>query len=802
MKKMKLFVLLGLLVSSFPLISNGSFESASAEEGEDPIQLEFKGIEAHNYDCVGYECTNYLPADIVENFKAPNGSVFKLFTTYEKLKPIGEYINALPEFSSGHVKYADFEARRTIEGMSLFSDLELAYDMSIDGLLEFIRSSAESIVLYEIEEKTTTFDVDSSFKITVYGDEDESLGYEFTFSSPTYHVKPYEDGDFINLRISSYNRFTENRINVYPEVNMDIFNEEYGFKTDGRTPKESWQGPGYNEDYSVVLFDKNTNVILGVGDDSIEMTPVPTRPVTIYARLSFEADGEKYVYNSNEVIAEEMMPGALLDGFDNRDTIGLDDNKTHQLTLLTTVNREKVTRFSISLFYINSNDEYISIGDHLYDPKTPDQNELYQTLDDDFFTFDLSFDKPGEYQIFANIIIFGENLSYHSENRWNKKINVVEGKVEHISDVNKALTIDTRVDGKSFEQNINDKGEINIFCIAGGKSIDVIPNIPNDLLNNGEVPTFNINEDELPSVIKVKKEEEGRKITVIPSNEGTATLVVSSLIKGFGLVEKKINFKVVNDISSISYLEVPNEFHYSKKPLTVKMAFKSTETIANLAVEWKVTDANDAEVEFVDNGDLSITLNEPLQSNYKIVATLNGFEICSTIVEVRDVNVDQYVRNNIWWLFLISLALVGLAISAKLLLNKKSTIVDQIRNINEKLEDIDLSNSDWEKHLGKVKILLQTAINYTNDLNIDGMNQYEKTIRYLNKTLDGIKRIESHKTEDKTSILEQAKKDLSKALLVVTDIQNAKTIMEKNSLKANTNNYAKLENEKDSKKKK
>lgn len=83
------------------------------------------------------------------------------------------------------------------------------------------------------------------------------------------------------------------------------------------------------------------------------------------------------------------------------------------------------------------------------------------------------------------------------------------------------------------------------------------------------------------------------------------------------------------------------------------------------------------------------------------------------------------------------------------------------------------------------------------------MNQYEKTIRYLNKSLEDAKHFDKNKVlsdSDKEYYFEQLKKDLNKALVVVTDIQAARSLAQENSMKANVSNFAKVENEKKNKK--
>lgn len=809
MKKAKLFLLLTLLAAALPFAKASTYSSALAEEGDpepvEPIVLEFDEDFLPEYNRHILTCTNYFPAEIVETFKAPGGSVFNLSLEKEELDVIMDKIKTIPEYDEDdRVCFTDVIIRRTLNDASMYSESDCRWDLTFDELEDYIYDKLTNMTLYEVDEKTTEFDVSGGFTIEVYTPGDFTPIYEYNFSVPAYHATPYKNGDLVHARITTYERDDENRITVFANAVGGIFNPKYGFKTDGRTVNE-WSETGYDEEYVLTIIDKGTGVVLGYDTNCIEISPMPSRPMTVYATLSFFSEGQEYTFVSNEVVVEEKVLDGLLDGFNNRDTIGLEDRVQHFITIPTIFPIEDMFSLRIKLYYYE-NDGEVVIGYHDYSKGVVDDGtnpNIWFCLSSDFFDFEIKFTKVGEYKIYAMIeghynFFEMNDDNYMSKNRWCKTIKVVQNAVTYTSNDNDAFVVKAYSNDKEITEGISSSSVSNLICAAGGAPIILKPEVANDLLDANELHTFNNNGNELPGCVKVTTEEDGRKITVVPYSKGTASLVISTFIKTRGRVQKVYNFRIVDDISNSIFISVKDEFHYSGENLTASIAFEKEKYIANLKIEWSVLDKDEKEVSFVDNGNFSITLVEPIENDYTIIAMFNGFEISRTTVKVRGFNVDQFVQDNILWLFFVALGICAVAIILKVFLTKKNTIIEQIDIAYFKLEQIDLTDSNSGKQLSKVKLLLQAVMSYSNDLNMDGMNQYEKTIRYLTKTLDSVKSLEKNRYElsNPDAVLEQAKKDLSKALIVVTDIQRAKAIAEENSVKANTNNYAKLEEQK------
>ena len=89
---------------------------------------------------------------------------------------------------------------------------------------------------------------------------------------------------------------------------------------------------------------------------------------------------------------------------------------------------------------------------------------------------------------------------------------------------------------------------------------------------------------------------------------------------------------------------------------------------------------------------------------------------------------------------------------------------------------------------------------------MNALNEYEKTIRYLGKSLADIKDITKNRAnmsdQEYNEAYDKLAKDLSKALVVAKEIEDAKELAMKNSFIANENNIVKVEGEKKPKKSK
>lgn len=776
MKKKNLILLLGLLGLTLPFaINKTTSSSVVAEEDPQPFELHYTEVVDEQYSRTLRYYDDFCPAEINEHFRAPAGCVLKLNSDLTSLDYVTEEVKKLPEAAgTNKVDMVDVVVYRKIGEVGIYSESQCNWDITFDNLSEFLCDQTRNLTLYELEEKIIDFEISGQIIYQFYF---TGRTYFFYFDVEPYQVKAYQNGDLVGARLTHYSNNEEDRITVFAVIDEDLFNEEYGFKTDGRY--EYWTDY-WKEKYTVCYIDKATNTILESNDDGsgIEMTPVPKSPMTVFVRLSFYSGGKLYEFYSNEVVVQEKIPNLLLDGFDNRDTVGV--NETHRFEIDTYFDLETITQFDFTAYYETSQGSVV-LANHYFeeDPKVIEEDsDVWTVLTRDFFQFDVKFAQAGEYEIFLDVKIQSKGMIYYSTHHWSKVFKVTNTPTSY-TPVDQALTLNV---------------EERIDCVSGGESIDIEANFAADLLNNEEIPTYEWHASRV-NVLEINAE--GNKAKILPVGSGVVILNIDCTTKALGTVTKQITFNVISDIYSISTLTTTDEFHYSNKDLLVKLSIEKVLKISNLKVDWVVKDKDDNDVVFVDNGDLSITIESPKQNNYSVTALYNGIEIDTIVVEVRDVNVNLFIQQNIWWIFLITLAFMGAVIALKFLLEKKHSLVDMINKTVIKFSSIDKNSNDVIPQLKKVERMIKIDISYARDLNMDAFNQYEKTIRYLTKSLTGIKTIVAKKAEmseqDYIATYDKLKRDLEKAFIVVKEIEDAKDIALSNAYNANQNNYAKID---------
>ena len=326
-------------------------------------------------------------------------------------------------------------------------------------------------------------------------------------------------------------------------------------------------GPFYN----LECINKETNLVIGNGDRTVEIHTVPTGKMTIYFRLSFFSYGIQYFYYSNEVIVEDKICEPLMDGFYNRSNIGLNDDAEHYIEYRTLLPLDNVRSFSIESYYYDgnkriSNAHVFATYEETREFEKGTKVEYFSTLSSDFFKFNLNFSKCGKYEIYTDYSYETEDNNNYSEiGRLSKTITVEEGQVSHIKNSKEAFSAEIRI-GDNEKEILKNEDFSNIVCVAGGKEIVIFPTIEKELIGANEKVTFSINDKTLGNCISVNVEDDGNKIVINPFTEGTTNLVIATEITGFGVVEKTINFKVLGDISKCSSISVADEL-FPKKPL-------------------------------------------------------------------------------------------------------------------------------------------------------------------------------------------------------------------------------------------
>lgn len=974
MKKKGLIICLSLLGFALPLVNKQNYSSAYAEEEPElpTYTTEREGL----YEKRVY--SDFYLGNITASFKAPCGSIFHAESNEDNLKLLCEKIvPTLPGFEDlTTFAMVDVVVNRIIGESCIYSDSDCDWEVNLTDLESYINSKMNNLLLYEVEEKTTTFIVSAKVTIELYSHGDEVYYLEFPLKP--IEVTPFENGDILHLNYMIFAMEEENRITVSTNYDEGLFDPVNGFTTDEL--EYDWVTETYSlPKYQIDIIQKDTNVILQSNGNAMEISPIPKQAVTVFARMRFVSGGKQYEFLSNDLVLEEKIAEINLDGYNNRNTIGI--NEPHTLDFVTKIDYKSIYQVDVSLGYMD--DDYYPLCNHYYiDSEETSEDLEYKEVNDDFWKFDFTLPKVGEFRIYASInimckdkngnasdIIYSTNhlykdikvvrtgpkytaldeaLTLNVPSRINclaggdfisieanfasdllnnnetpayewklSRINVVnietngnKVRVDPVSggvvtlfvtchtqnneDITKSVTIDvieeiysishiviedsqytcndtvtvnleiehydSVVNFKPKWQVLNKQNEVvnfvnngnlsikldkpsqddytficsyndveidreivqvrerfynpteedisfnvpsRIDVVAGGDEIDVKALIADYLKIDGEEATY---EWSLSRVNVIDIEPNGDTVKVNPIGGGVAILSVNVYGSNFSNVSKSVVVNVINDIYAISKLSVPDEFHYSGEDLTVKVDVDKYSNVLNFKPEWQVFDKEDNPVEFVDNGDASITIKEAKQNDYRIVCSYKGVEIDTQVVQVRDVNVDLFIKQNIWWMLLVVIAFMIIVILLKSTLEKKRSLVERIQKTNDKFDEIKKEDKSTISDLNKVRSMLQRNIEYARDLNMDSFNQYEKTIRYLNKSIEDIKVLknagETMSTEEYEEAYNKLTKDIRKSLAVASEIEEARDLSLANSYKANQNNITLLQEESKKKKKK
>lgn len=111
-----------------------------------------------------------------------------------------------------------------------------------------------------------------------------------------------------------------------------------------------------------------------------------------------------------------------------------------------------------------------------------------------------------------------------------------------------------------------------------------------------------------------------------------------------------------------------------------------------------------------------------------------------------------------------------------------------------------------EPELKRIKREIIKCLHHCEDLNIDAFNQYEKSTRYLRKSLMDTKvlmeKYNDLTPEQKSVLYENLNRDLGKALNVAKEIEAAKNMSEQYHSQANRQNFEVIKEDKLKKNKK
>ena len=355
---------------------------------------------------------------------------------------------------------------------------------------------------------------------------------------------------------------------------------------------------------------------------------------------------------------------------------------------------------------------------------------------------------------------------------------------------------------------------------AGDKSdVDILLNVPDEVnlllgADNLEITTTlsTIEEDVdyyygwkvtgKEGIVDIRQNAEGT-LTVSAIGVGVTTLTVEVDCKLFATIEKTISVRVLDAIYDVAKIKVPDEFHQAGKALTASISVRGFIGIQNVDIEWTATTKDGTELElgkdFTKSGDQSITITNPKSDDYTLVASYEGVKLDKLTVQVRLTDLNKFLRVNVWWIFLMTIGLVVFMLFIKRIFRRGRTTVENIEKVYQVfcqcLSDDKLTLAE----LKTIKREISKCLHRCETLNIEALNQYEKAIRYLRKSLIDtnslIKKWETITVEDKSTFTEKLNLDLSKALNVAREIENAKELIEQYHVKANRQNYEVISDE-------
>ena len=193
-------------------------------------------------------------------------------------------------------------------------------------------------------------------------------------------------------------------------------------------------------------------------------------------------------------------------------------------------------------------------------------------------------------------------------------------------------------------------------------------------------------------------------------------------------------------------------------------------------------------------------------SRNNITAVYDGIEVASLKVQVRYVDMNKFLRANIWWIVLITISFLALMVFFATVTKRSKSTVDRIERVYGVYCQCISNDSLSKEELVRIKREITKCLHHCEDLNIDAFNQYEKSTRYLRKSLMDTKvlmeKYNELSPEEKGVLYENLNRDLGKALNVAKEIEAAKNMSEQYHSQANRQNFEVVKEDKPKKNKK
>ena len=845
----KIFIPLLSLLFVAPVAMNFAYAkdevkqvNADSEHNWDKEIIEDEGWVTHRF----YTKEELVPT-LKKDFCVPSGYAFYLEIEDVIVSNIIKEIKAIPNYSYSKISfqfgYAFYGS--TIEDSTslLFKEDDInaksTTGQPIDGMATLIKENVHKHEIFKSNEFQNSDDVSAFVEIGIY--DADSKTYLLRFTSKVLNVEPFDETDYISILIQHKPQkktahLSSSAINGF--FNTTIYPNEYGFVIDDGTDFE----------HSFIAND-STTIARFINDASpaMELT-IPEQGIWVKSKIQFISGGKEYSYFSRNVFIQDPGFALLVDGYANRDTVQKNTEHVCEFSLgnhdVEEMKLNNGSILNIGLSPVRLSDD--KIGHELYEnPYLPPYGEpghyYYLPSDNEISLYNAgNLDELNNSHYEGKYYIAGEDgvlSEYNGLNIFNKTITASNfdpdfnktafsvpfiGKWEFVirqvkmnykyeivdyvfgnSDyVYQPLEVVAAKDeAETISLNVGD--ELNL--LLGGNTIDVIPSLSD---SEDEVYYFDWSLDK-EGIISFTKDPSG-KITITPERAGLVNLSVSAESKYLTKTTKTIPVRVMDSIYGVAKLVAPDEFHYADKECTISVDIRGITRFQNIKIDWTVIEVDKKEAvpaeQYRVNNDATLTFLKPASATYKISAAYEGVELGSIEVRFGYVDVDLFLRNNIWWIALITLGLIFVVVFLKRLTSRGRTTVQHIDNVYSRLS-VFLSNDELSKSEAKrTKRLITSCLNSCEDLNIEASNQYEKAIRYLRKSLADIKAIlnkwDKNDETEKSVLIDRLVTDLAKALNVAKEIETARELIDASHQKANKKNFEYIETPKPEKKEK
>ena len=833
LKTIALFLLSTLAMPTALSAVSTSFNHASEpnyvlDENEDPNVLNgytYTDVTStENGELYRTYDTDEITPIAVRQFCAPSGFVFMLSPEQWQIEEMLDQMI----FFDANFSFMEVTVAYKLSGSTVTVYRTLMPGYPPGSSIEDIRDATISILMNDFG-KTQLFKIENAvqgFTITPVSD--------FIHVGVSYSRIDYAIPGHMVLSCSIQNDF------FYETPNYN----KNGWHTD--TTSEMGEEGEFYADYTFSIYALN-NLPLALDflpRRMVEVT-IPEDDLPVKVVIKFWSDHNEYVFESKTTILRDPNTSILIDGYAERSAVERGTEHTFDL-FLDNFDYSQITKVvvdsSLIPYRLNDSDR----GHELYDnpvlPETgkdghyyyiPSQNEInlysegridelnempaegqyHVYLGDHFEEYNGEEILNGKYDPAENIgtdlnplDLLTKDMMIPFNGRWNITIldtDINANEVHHHVD-NYYQTLDVFSKGSTEDAIILNVPD-NTNLVLGGRDIDIIPTITTASGQKGDY--YFEYEIDRNNIINITQGENG-KLTIQPIHSGLVNITISVESSLFPRMSKRVNIRVLDSIYDVAKIEVADEFHKVGQNLDAAISARGFTNFQNIDVKWKVTNKKGEELpkEKIDaHSDATMTLLAPETGDYTITASIDDIELKSITVQVRYVDMNNFLRVNIWWIFVITIGFVVLVVFLLSLTKRGKSTVDRIERVYGVYCQCISNDTLSEEELKRIKREILKCLHHCEDLNIDAFNQYEKATRYLRKSLVDTKvlmaKYHELTPEEKGVMYENLNRDLGKALNVAKEIEAAKTMSEQYHNQANRQNYEVLKDDKQNKKK-